>query len=221
MFSSINFIKNEYTKCVKIFLADFFIKNKLLKALYRIMLIFLAVCWLFIGLFFVTRVVKRQYIYPLEYKQTVFTYADYYGLDRALVFAVIKTESNFDKNALSNKGAKGLMQITDNTAKYIAQKLGAENYDVFNEETNVNFGCFYIKYLLNRFNDLELAIVAYNAGEGNVSLWLSDRKNSQDGKTLQKIPFKETREYLEKIKVNLNNYKKLYGKLLDKQINIE
>lgn len=151
----------------------------------------------------------------------MFNYADYYGISRALVFAIIKTESSFNENAVSKKGAKGLMQITDSTAKFIAQKLGAENYDIFDVETNINFGCFYFKYLMNKFENTNLAIVAYNAGEGNVSLWLENKELSSDGKSLDNIPFKETREYLEKTNKHFNNYKKLYGKLLDKQINIE
>ena len=113
------------------------------------------------------------------------------------------------------------MQITDKTAEYIAKKLGIEYYDVFNVDTNVNFGCFYLKYLYNRFNNMKTALVAYNAGEGNVALWLMDKSLSDDGKTLKEIPFLESREYLNKIEQNFAKYKKLYINILDKSKNIE
>jgi soluble lytic murein transglycosylase len=168
------------------------------------------------GVFYAERLLKRRYLYPLDYKETIVEYADCYGINRALVFAMVKSESSFNKKAVSSKGAKGLMQITDKTAEYIAKKLGVEEYDLFDEKTNVNFGCYYIKYLYVRFKDIETALVAYNAGEGNVSLWLTNEEYSKDGKTLLNIPFNESREYLQKIKLNFENYKKLYGKLLDK-----
>ncbi len=167
----------------------------------------------FFGLFYTY---NKKYVYPLKYKELVFEYADYYGLERALVFAMIKTESSFDPNAVSRAGAVGLMQITNKTGKYIAQKLGVEKYDLKNDNDNINFGCYYIKYLYIRFKNMDTALVAYNAGEGNVTLWLMDNKLSKDGKTLNNIPFEESREYLNKIHKNFEKYKKLYNKILDK-----
>ena len=191
-------------------------KNKLSKISIKILTIYLAVCWLALALFGLLYMYNKRYVYPLKYKELVFEYADYYGLERALVFAVIKTESNFSKNAVSRAGAIGLMQITKRTGEYIATKLGVENYDLKNNADNINFGCYYIKYLFVRFKDMSTALVAYNAGEGNVSLWLMDEKFSSDGKTLKSIPFKESREYLNKIHKNFEKYKKLYKKILDK-----
>lgn len=214
-------IKIEYNNIVKTYFVNLFYNKKVLNVLYKILLAYLIICWIGMGLFLVSRVVERRYFYPIKYKEIVIENADYYGLDKMLIFSVIKTESNFNKSAQSKKGAKGLMQITDKTAKYIADKLGVENYDIFDEQTNINFGCFYIKYLYNRFKDMQTALVAYNAGEGNVSLWLMDKTISDDGKTLNQIPFAESREYLNKIKQNFVKYKKLYGNILDKSKNIE
>ena len=198
------------------FFSSVFIKNSKSRFLFKVLVGYLVVCWVFMGVFYAERLLKRRYLYPLDYKETIVEYADYYGINRALVFAMVKSESSFNKKAVSSKGAKGLMQITDKTAEYIAKKLGVEEYDLFDEKTNVNFGCYYIKYLYVRFKDIETALVAYNAGEGNVSLWLTNEEYSKDGKTLLNIPFNESREYLQKIKLNFENYKKLYGKLLDK-----
>lgn len=196
-------------------------REKLVRILFKALLFYLVICWILFGVLFASRIIERRYFYPLSYKETIFEYADYYGLSRALVFSVVKTESSFDKNAQSKKGAKGLMQITDKTANYIANKLGVDDYDIFNVNTNVNFGCFYIKYLYNRFKNMKTALVAYNAGEGNVALWLLNSELSDDGKTLKEIPFSESREYLNKIEQNFIKYKKLYTNILDKTKNIE
>lgn len=85
----------------------------------------------------------------------------------ALIFAVIRTESNFRERAESGAGAKGLMQITDRTAEYIASSRGIEAYDLFCAEDNLDFGCWYLRYLFDRFPDERTALAAYNAGEGD------------------------------------------------------
>ena len=159
---------------------------------------------------------EKKYIYPIDYETEVFTYADAYGLPRALVFSVIKAESGFDKNARSSAGAMGLMQIKEPTGAYIARKTGIYKYDLYDPDTNIHFGCFYLKYLLSRFGNVRTALAAYNAGEGNAAAWLKDERCSEDGKTLKFIPFAETREYVRKIERSFVKYKKLYGKLLDK-----
>ncbi len=165
---------------------------------------------------FLSNLYLRKVVYPLNYKEQVFKYADNYGLDRALVFSVIKTESSFDEKAISSAGAVGLMQITNSTAKYIAKNLGETNFRLTDPETNIRFGCYYLKYLYYRFRDMQTALIAYNAGEGNVEKWLNDKNFSDDGKTLKNIPFKESREYIVKIKENTKKYNKLYNKILDK-----
>ncbi len=156
------------------------------------------------------------YLYPLKYREEIIEISDFYGVDRALIFATVNVESRFDKNARSNKGAKGLMQITDDTATFIAKSIKAYSYDIYDVKTNLSFGCYYIKYLIDRFGGERLAMIAYNAGEGNVKNWLLNPKYSKDGKTLSQIPFKESREYIEKIEKSLIKYKKLYSKIVDK-----
>jgi len=193
------------------------LNGKFVKKLYKVLTTILMGFWIVIALCFFMRCGTMTYVYPIEYKELVFEYADIYGLERALVFAVIKTESGFDENAESNAGAIGLMQITSETGKYIADKLGVEQYDLKDAETNINFGCYYIKYLYLRFKDIDTALIAYNAGEGNVSSWLSNPEYSNDGKTLDSIPFAETTEYIKKIRENFSKYKKLYGNFLDKR----
>ena len=187
-----------------------------LKAFYKIILTLFVILGVCISIFILSNLYLKKVVYPLQYKEQVFKYADNYGLDRALVFSVIKTESSFDKNAISSAGAIGLMQITNSTAKYIAENLGEKDFELTDPETNIKFGCYYLKYLYYRFSDMETALVAYNAGEGNVIKWLKDKNFSDDGKRLKNIPFKESREYITKIKENAKKYNKLYNKILDK-----
>ena len=94
---------------------------------------------------------QKKYVYPLDYKQEVFSSAKEFNLNKALVYAVIKTESSFNKNAVSEKNAIGLMQITKSTAQFIASKLGLSEYNLYNPSDNVRFGCFYLRYLLDKF----------------------------------------------------------------------
>lgn len=187
----------------------------------KIISIVLIVCWAFISAFFIFDFVERNFLYPLKYEQEIIFCADKYGVDRTLIFAMVRVESSFNPKAKSVKGATGLMQITSQTAEYIASITGAKEYDLTNVKDNLNFGCYYIRYLIKRFGVLETAICAYNAGEGNVKKWLTDANYSSDGKTLKSIPFNETREYLKKIYKTYKKYRKLYGNILDKVENFE
>jgi soluble lytic murein transglycosylase-like protein len=108
--------------------------------------------------------------------------AERHRMDPALVRAVIETESNWNPRAYSHKGAGGLMQLSPTTA----QRYGA--YDVFNPQQNIDAGVKYLRTLLERYNgNLDLALAAYNAGEGAV-----DRAHG--------VPFyRETRNYIQRV----------------------
>lgn len=151
-------------------------------------------------------------LYPLRYDEHIITYSQKYDLDKYLVMALIKAESNYIYDAHSGI-ARGLMQITDETADWIAAKLSLSDFDILEPETNINMGCFYLSYLLDYYNENEkLALAAYNAGMGNVNKWLSDEEYSKSGETLDNIPFLETRQYIDKIERNKKIYIKLYKK---------
>ncbi|MBQ8424954.1 MAG: lytic transglycosylase domain-containing protein [Clostridia bacterium] len=143
-------------------------------------------------------------IYPTKHKNYVLEYSKKYNLDRSLIYAIIKTESNFDKNAVSLSNAKGLMQIIPSTAKWIAEELG-ENYSeemLFDVETNIKFGCFYLNYLFDKFKNTDVVICAYNAGETAVRNWLDSNGNI----VLEKVSYSETKNYYKKVK----SYHKVY-----------
>ena len=142
------------------------------------------------------------FCYPVKYEDYVEKYASEYGLDVATVYAVIKTESDFKINAVSGARAIGLMQLMPATAKDIATRLGEtfEKENLYSVNTNIKYGCYYIRYLLDMFSgDYVLALASYNAGFSNVKSWLKDTKCSVDGKHLSYIPFSETRAYIKKI----------------------
>jgi len=154
--------------------------------------------------------------YPLKYSDNIIKYSQEYNLDPFLVAAVIKTESNFDEGAKSNKNAYGLMQITPDTAEWAAEKMNVNSFKIemlYNPDFNIRMGCWYLDNLKEEFdNNTELVLAAYNGGRGNVQKWLKSAEHSSDGKNLHYIPFKETDKYVKKVKVNYNIYKYLYGK---------
>ena len=144
-----------------------------------------------------------------KYLSLVNEYAYEYDLKPELVLAVIHAESGFNPKAVSHKGAVGLMQILPTTAVYIAQKVGYSfEIDLNDVNCNLALGCAYLSYLQNRFENEQEYICAYNAGEGTVDRWLKDKKYSTDGKTLNKIAYPETREYLKKVLKYQQKYKK-------------
>ncbi len=195
--------------------------KKTIKIIDRIMIFISILTLAILATCAVKTYIEKKFIYPLKYADLIFEQADDNGLDRGLVLSVVKVESGFKKTAESSAGAIGLMQITPATGEYVASLLNVKEYDLKNENTNIVFGCYYLKYLVGKFKNLDTALCAYNAGEGNVSRWLSNTEYSNDGKVLEKIPFKETEEYLRKIKKSYKKYNELYRNILDKNKKFE
>ena len=139
-------------------------------------------------------------LYPLKDRTEIISAATEYAIDPVLVAAIINTESSFDQNKVSSKQAVGLMQILPSTAVYIADD-GA-NLDLFDAATNIQIGVKYLAYLINKFGDIDTALFAYNAGEGNVARWLVEQNVNQ----LTKCPFPETNAYVAKIKRSMKFY---------------
>ena len=165
----------------------------------------------------VYKLVREKYLlynYPLKYTEYVEKYSKENGVDKFLIYAIIKTESNFDSNAVSNVGARGLMQIMDETFQWIRYRTGdseeIEYETMFDPEQNIRYGSYLIGYLLNYFGSMDEAICAYHAGVGSVDSWLQNPKYSKDGKTLDTVPTSDTKHYLNKIKDALEKYQKIY-----------
>jgi soluble lytic murein transglycosylase len=154
-----------------------------------------------------------KYFFPFNHAESIAKYSKIYNVDPILVSAVIKTESNFDIDAKSKKNAYGLMQITPETARWIADKMNMDNFSLdmlMDSDTNIKMGCWYLSNLKKEFNNTDLALAAYNAGRGNVQKWLKDPKYSEDGASLTNIPFPETDKYIAKVKLCYKIYSFLY-----------
>ena len=167
---------------------------------------------IFVVMFGVAYELKK--FFPNKYFDLVERYAAEYEVDPLLVLSIIKVESNFDERALSQRGAKGLMQIMESTAVWASKKMKILDHTedrLYNADYNIRIGVWYIKWLYDKYQDIDLAIVAYNGGMGNVDKWLLDKKYSSDGKKLDVIPFEETNNYLFKVKFAYKGYKVLYG----------
>lgn len=152
-------------------------------------------------------------LFPAKHSFLIEKYCNLYDVDKNIVFALIKAESNFDENAVSHAGAKGLMQLTDETFSHCAKALGKDyvKEDIFDPEINISLGVWYLSTLLEKYDKSTInAVAAYNAGSSNVNKWLSDKNLSSDGKTLSSIPFGETKRHCEKIKRYQSIYKFLY-----------
>ena len=151
-------------------------------------------------------------LYPLKYEDYVEVYAKENNLSPAFVYAVIKCESGFDKEAVSSVGATGLMQIMPDTFSWINMKLGEKNnYSMATDpETNIKYGCYLYGYLLSRYGRVQEALAAYHAGIGNVDKWLDNPQYSSDGESLHTIPFPTTNKYVKKVMLTENIYEKLY-----------
>lgn len=156
-----------------------------------------------------------KFLYPLKYEEQVYKYADEFGLDPLLVFSIMKAESNFDNYAISQKGAKGLMQVTDKTGSWAADMLGMKDFssaNLYDPDTNIRIGCWYLGRLKKEFDgDIILAITAYNGGSGRVQEWLKDKELSSTGKSLEKIPFSETDNYVKKVIKEYKVIRYIYG----------
>ena len=152
-------------------------------------------------------------IYPREYNKYVEKYAKEYNVDDKLIYAIIKAESNFNENAISSKGAIGLMQLMESTGKEAAKKINLKitKDDLIKPRVNINLGTKYISILLEKYNNIGLALAAYNAGSGNVDSWIENKTINSDGSNLENIPYKETNNYVRKI---LRDYK-IYDYLYD------
>ena len=175
---------------------------------------FFSVCVLFgalvaaILIFCLKTPIEKQ-IYPQKHKSTVQKAALRYGVDELLVYSVMKAESGFNKNAVSKSGAKGLMQIMDETAAWVSEKSGIAVENIYDPETNIMLGTWYLAYLTETGGDLVTALASYNAGASNVKQWC--RESGIDTISVEHIQFDETKDYVIKILKYYKKYQEIYG----------
>ena len=185
------------------------IKKKVLKILILVLII--------LGIIYLFNIPNKiiKIIYKKEYEYYVEKYSREYNVDKNLIYAVIKEESNFKNTAKSSKEAIGLMQLMKSTAKDVCKQIGLEiteeylEQELLNPDMNINLGTKYLAILIEKYQNKELAITAYNAGSGTVDKWIEQGIIKKDGSDIENIPYKETNNYVRKI---LRDYK-IYSKL--------
>lgn len=154
----------------------------------------------------------RRATYPREFSEFVTAGAEEFGIPEAVIYATIKTESDFDANAVSPAGAQGLMQLMPATYRWISDDMLGERLDdsmISDPATNIRYGSYMLSWLYGIYGDWDNVFAAYNAGVGNVNAWLKDPRYSFAGH-LTDIPFDETRNYVRRQQKNVKAYKKLY-----------
>lgn len=161
-----------------------------------------------IAAFFLYKPCLKKYLYPKMFSEYVTESAEKYGLDPNLIYAVIKAESGFNAQAVSPKGACGLMQITPETANWAIKKMGIDGQpDIYLPEANIAVGSWYLAYLMEEFEGAQAAaLAAYNAGPANVKKWIAEAGRFD----AENIPFAETRDYIKRIMNFYEMYEKLY-----------
>ena len=155
--------------------------------------------------------------HPQKYSETVTKYSKEYNIPEDVIYATIKVESNFDPNALSRAGARGLTQIMPSTFEWLTgdEHLGEHLTPnmLFDPEVNIRYGTYYLKYLYAKFDyNWSTVAAAYNGGEGNVAKWLEDSRYSDGNGNLYAFPdeFEETKNYVKKIAKERRQYQNIY-----------
>jgi soluble lytic murein transglycosylase-like protein len=148
--------------------------------------------------------------YPNRYREHINEYSQKNGLDPFLIMGLIHQESHFTPNAKSVVGATGLMQLMPATAKELAGRMGISPR-LTDPKTNIRLGTAHFKMLTGLFGgNTELAVAAYNAGQGRVLGWRRAAPSRPMDEFLESIPFRETRTYVKHVVMLRSAYKRMY-----------
>src|SRR6185369_300829 len=141
---------------------------------------------------------------PIPHREALAAAARQWGLDEALVYAIIRQESRFMPQARSRAGATGLMQLMPGTARWVARQIPVQPFNVamlVQPEVNLNMGSYYFRRVLTDLGHPILATAAYNAGPGRARRW-RDERALEGAIYVETIPFSETRDYVKKVLAN-------------------
>ena len=154
--------------------------------------------------------------YPQPHKDLVYAAAYEHQIDPYLIFAIIKAESKYQNHAQSSVGARGLMQIMPETAVWIAQTKGIEDFEemqLHDPKTNIEFGVWYLSSLNKEFDGkYPVILAAYNAGRGTVQKWLAEGIWDGDIKHTGNIPYSETKNYVNRVMQYYDAYRAIYDR---------
>ena len=156
----------------------------------------------------------RELTLPLHHEDIIRQQAADKNVDAALIAAVIYEESRF-RDQTSHAGARWLMQITPETADFIARRSGGirfEQSDLATPQINISYGAWYLRYLIDHYDGNEtLAVAAYNAGQTNVDRWVERAGGPENFDSTRHIPFPETRAYVKNVQARRVQYRDRYG----------
>lgn len=156
----------------------------------------------------------QRMLNPIHYGDLITVHSRLHGLDPFLVAAIMRVESRYRPDAVSSKGARGLMQLMPDTGRWAAGCLGIQGYSddlLFEPDANIRIGAWYLEQLLKRFGGkLEAALAAYNGGPSNVEKWLSTGTWSGKPTDLHQIPFPETARYVDRVTRTHKLYRRAY-----------
>ncbi|WP_172838752.1 lytic transglycosylase domain-containing protein [Solemya velesiana gill symbiont] len=138
----------------------------------------------------------------MQHRQQISQDTEQQNIDDAWVFAVVRQESAFSRDAISPAGAMGLMQLMPKTARSVAKRLKKPKparRDLLNPKTNIQLGTGYLRQVMEQLGEHQvLATAAYNAGPHRVKKWLPDEATDAD-LWIENIPFRETRKYTQRV----------------------
>jgi soluble lytic murein transglycosylase len=159
----------------------------------------------------------REITLPLRHDDIIRQQAEDKSVDASLIAAVIYEESRF-RDQTSHAGARGLMQITPDTADFIAKNSGGyrfEHSDLATPQINIAYGTYFLRHLIDHYDGNEaLALAAYNAGLTNVDRWVNEAGGPDAFDTAGDIPFPETRAYVANVLERREQYREHYGREL-------
>lgn len=153
-----------------------------------------------------------QSLFPIPFEQIILRWSQERQINPMLVSALIRQESRFEPEIGSSAGALGLMQVMPATGKEVARQIGLQNYSLTNPEDNINIGTFYLDFTHRKYNNNSmLAVASYNAGPHRVAQWVSRYGLDDVDEFVEKIPYRETKGYVESVFENYWNYMRIYN----------
>ncbi len=161
-----------------------------------------------------TEIISSKALYPVQYREAILRATARQKVDPRLVLAIMRQESNFRPRAKSQAAARGLLQLTIDTALKYAPRAGLNNLqdiELYRPETNILVGAVYLAELMSLFPDQPEAVAAsYNGGEDNVARWLKRAGQRDAGVFAAEVGFTETKDYVFKVMSNYRAYRQLY-----------
>ncbi len=197
------------------------------KSWYRKKRLYAVLLLLLLMILYFDRALLGKWMYPIRYEETILEQSQAFDVDPYLVASIIRVESNFRPDKLSPKGAIGLMQLMPPTAEWIAKQEGDEPADrarLQDAERNIRYGAWYVRSLQRQFaSDVDAKedriariAAAYNAGPGNVDRWLKEGDWDGTLASAHRIPFGETRHYVNRVYYYYLKYAQTYPDLSEK-----